>query len=119
MSVAVQFSAIPACEQVWIRFPKRVLEVGAANWADKVRVWFKPPGWRPADVAQRFPKPPFEIALVRRFHPEVTLGGDSTRILCEMIGAVDAQALGKQVAHLGLEEMRGVDDALQLVLGLR
>ena len=23
----------------------------ARNWADKLRVWFKPPGWRPADVA--------------------------------------------------------------------
>ena len=63
--------------------------------------------------------PTSQSAPPASFHPEVTLGGDSTRILCEMIGAVDARALGKQVAHLGLEEMRGVDDALQLVLGLR
>jgi alkylglycerol monooxygenase len=27
----------------------------ARSWADKLRVWVKPPGWRPADVAQRFP----------------------------------------------------------------
>jgi hypothetical protein len=26
----------------------------ARSWADKVRVWFKPPGWRPADVAARY-----------------------------------------------------------------
>jgi len=25
------------------------------NWLDKIRLWFKPTGWRPADVAQRFP----------------------------------------------------------------
>jgi sterol desaturase/sphingolipid hydroxylase (fatty acid hydroxylase superfamily)/uncharacterized membrane protein YhhN len=31
------------------------------RWADKLRVWFKPPGWRPADVAARFPKPVFAI----------------------------------------------------------
>lgn len=41
----------------------------ARSWADKVRVWFKPPGWRPADVAQRFPKPPFALDRVRRYHP--------------------------------------------------
>jgi alkylglycerol monooxygenase len=28
----------------------------ASAWVDKLRVWFKPPGWRPADVAARFPK---------------------------------------------------------------
>ncbi|WP_298925670.1 lysoplasmalogenase family protein [uncultured Ramlibacter sp.] len=44
----------------------------ARSWADKLRVWFKPPGWRPADVAQRFPKPAFEIAAVQRYHPPMT-----------------------------------------------
>jgi sterol desaturase/sphingolipid hydroxylase (fatty acid hydroxylase superfamily)/uncharacterized membrane protein YhhN len=40
-----------------------------ARWADKLRVWFKPPGWRPADVAARFPSPAFDIARVQRFAP--------------------------------------------------
>jgi sterol desaturase/sphingolipid hydroxylase (fatty acid hydroxylase superfamily)/uncharacterized membrane protein YhhN len=44
----------------------------ARSWADKLRVWFKPPGWRPADVAARFPKPGFDMARVRRFHPPMT-----------------------------------------------
>ena len=39
--------------------------------------------------------------------------------MCEMVGAVDAGALGEQTAHLTLDEMRSVDDALLLVLGLR
>ena len=39
------------------------------RWADKLRVWFKPPGWRPADVAARFPQPVFDIAQVKTFHP--------------------------------------------------
>jgi sterol desaturase/sphingolipid hydroxylase (fatty acid hydroxylase superfamily) len=46
----------------------------ARNWVDKVRVWFKPPGWRPADVAARFPKPPFDMSKVERFHPPLTGG---------------------------------------------
>lgn len=33
----------------------------ARNWLDKIRVWFKPPGWRPADVARRLPKPAFDL----------------------------------------------------------
>ena len=44
----------------------------ARRWSDKVRVWFKPPGWRPADVAARFPKVPFDIAKVQRFQPPMT-----------------------------------------------
>ncbi len=41
----------------------------AASWGDKLRVWLKPPGWRPADVAARWPKPAFDIRAVQRFDP--------------------------------------------------
>ena len=44
----------------------------AKNWGDKLRVWFKPPGWRPADVAARFPKPAFDIERVWRYEPQVS-----------------------------------------------
>jgi len=52
------------------------------------------------------------------FHPEVTVGEARTRVLCEMVGAIDARRLGEQVGHLTLDEVRGVEDALLLVLGL-
>ncbi len=38
--------------------------------------------------------------------------------MCEMVGVVDARALGKHVGHLSHDEQRDVDDALQLVLDL-
>ena len=41
----------------------------ARRWADKLRVWFMHPGWRPADVAARWPRPAFDIARVQRFDP--------------------------------------------------
>ena len=41
----------------------------ARAWGDKLRVWLKPPGWRPADVAARWPKPAFDIRCVQRFDP--------------------------------------------------
>jgi sterol desaturase/sphingolipid hydroxylase (fatty acid hydroxylase superfamily) len=33
----------------------------AQRWADKLRLWFKPPGWRPAELAQRFPAAEFDL----------------------------------------------------------
>jgi mRNA interferase MazF len=53
------------------------------------------------------------------FHPEIDLDGQRTRVLCEMVGAIDARNLGGHVAHLGYGELRAVDDALELVLGLQ
>jgi len=44
----------------------------ATRWADKLRVWLEPPGWRPADVAARFPRAAFSIDGVRRFDPPLS-----------------------------------------------
>ena len=44
----------------------------ARRWGDKLRVWIKPPGWRPADVAERFPRAAFDMASVQRYHPPVS-----------------------------------------------
>ncbi|MBA2567779.1 MAG: type II toxin-antitoxin system PemK/MazF family toxin [Actinobacteria bacterium] len=52
------------------------------------------------------------------FHPEVSINEEPTRVMCEMVGAVDARVLGEHVGHLTLDEMRSVDDALALVLDL-
>ncbi len=52
------------------------------------------------------------------FHPEIVVGEEPTRVMCEMVGPIDARMLGDHVGHLGLEEMRDVDDALELVLDL-
>jgi sterol desaturase/sphingolipid hydroxylase (fatty acid hydroxylase superfamily) len=45
----------------------------ARRWRDKLLVWLKPPGWRPVDVAERFPKPAFDIQR-ERFLPPLTRG---------------------------------------------
>jgi mRNA interferase MazF len=51
-------------------------------------------------------------------HPEVVVDDEPTRVMCEMVGPVDVRALGGEMGHLTLDEMRSVDDALQLVLDL-
>ncbi len=52
------------------------------------------------------------------FHPEIEIGDESTRVLCEMVGAVDSRALGGHVGHLTPAELRDVEEALLLVLDL-
>ena len=42
------------------------------RWSDKLRVWLKPPGWRPADLAAADPQPAFDIAKLRRYEPEAS-----------------------------------------------
>jgi mRNA interferase MazF len=53
------------------------------------------------------------------FHPEVMVRDEPTRVMCEMIGAVDARALGRRVGHVTHDELQEIDDALRLVLDLR
>lgn len=52
------------------------------------------------------------------FHPEVVVAGDETRVMCEMVGAIDMRGLGEHAGHLTVDELRAVDDALELVLDL-
>jgi alkylglycerol monooxygenase len=46
----------------------------AGSWRDKLRVWYGPPGWRPADAAARFPKAAYDPHRdFQRFDPPRSL----------------------------------------------
>jgi len=53
------------------------------------------------------------------FRPEIELLGETTRVLVEQIGAVDAGRLGEIVGRLSPQQQWGIDEALLTVLGLR
>ena len=57
-------------------------------------------------------------AACATFRPEIVVAGDMTRVLVEQLRAVDLHRLDEHVGHLGVDEQRAVDDALELVLGL-
>jgi len=57
-------------------------------------------------------------ARAASFRPEAEIVGNTTRVLVEQIGAVDARRLGERAGHLTHEEMWGIDEALAAVLGL-
>jgi mRNA interferase MazF len=57
-------------------------------------------------------------ARAASFRPTVALAGEDTRILVEQTTVVDPQRLGGSAGRLDANEMRAVDEALMLVLGL-
>ncbi|WP_297337370.1 sterol desaturase family protein [Algoriphagus sp.] len=47
----------------------------AKSWSDKVTIWFKPLGWRPADVAEKYPISKIEdVYHFEKYNPELTKG---------------------------------------------
>lgn len=53
------------------------------------------------------------------FRPEVLIGGELTKVLVEQVGGVDTTRLGEHVGVVTPEEIWGIDESLQTVLGLR
>ncbi len=52
------------------------------------------------------------------FRPTIELDGNETRVLVEQTTVVDPQRLGNSAGRLDADELRTVDEALALVLGL-
>lgn len=52
------------------------------------------------------------------FRPVVTLAGRETRVIVEQTTVVDPSRLGRSFGRLAATELRAVDDALTLILGL-
>lgn len=52
------------------------------------------------------------------FRPEVVIDGQRTRVLVEQLGAVDPSRLGESHGLLAFGELREVDRALAVVVGL-
>jgi mRNA interferase MazF len=63
--------------------------------------------------------PTSRSARAASFRPEADIAGETSRILVEQLGAVDAQRLGELAGHLTHEEIWGIDEALVAILGLR
>ncbi|MHB1969354.1 MAG: type II toxin-antitoxin system PemK/MazF family toxin [Acidimicrobiales bacterium] len=62
--------------------------------------------------------PTSRSARAATFRPEVRVAGETTRVLVEQVGAIDARCVGERAGHLTRDEMWSVDEALADVLGL-
>lgn len=52
------------------------------------------------------------------FRPTIEIGGTQTRVLVEQTTVVDPRRLGRSAGRLEASELRAVDEALELTLGL-
>lgn len=62
--------------------------------------------------------PTSTAAPPRSFRPTIELKGSATRVLVEQTTAVSPERLGESVGRLSANELRDLDAALALVLGL-
>jgi mRNA interferase MazF len=70
------------------------------------------------DLSTVLVSPTSSSARAASFRPEITLDGHETRVLVEQTTVVDPQRLGRSAGRLAGRELRSVDEALMLVLGL-
>jgi mRNA interferase MazF len=70
------------------------------------------------DLSTTLVAPTSTGARATSFRPRITLDGHDTRVLVEQTTVVDPQHLGRSVGRLEVSELRAVDEALTLVLGL-
>jgi mRNA interferase MazF len=57
-------------------------------------------------------------ARTATFRPTISLDDTETRVLVEQTTVVDPERLGRSAGRLDADELRAVDEALALVLGL-
>lgn len=91
--------------------------VGHEQYGDRFGVVVQADEFLPRSVV--IVAPTSRSARAASFRPEIDVDGESSRVLVEQIGAVDASRLGELSGHLSREELWGVDEALTTVLGLR
>ena len=62
--------------------------------------------------------PTSTAARAASFRPPIELSGEETRVLVEQTAVVDPKRLGRSAGRLEADELRAVDEALLVVLGL-
>jgi mRNA interferase MazF len=70
------------------------------------------------DLSTTLVAPTSTSARAASFRPTITVERRETRVLVEQTTVVDPQRLGRSAGRLEASELRAVDDALSLSLGL-
>ena len=71
------------------------------RWRDKLGIWFRRTGWRPADVEAQFPKKASDLGAFRKFDPPLPAGMKRYLILQFVIAAVGVLWIGQLYAARG------------------
>jgi sterol desaturase/sphingolipid hydroxylase (fatty acid hydroxylase superfamily) len=76
----------------------------ASRWTDRLQVWLRHPGWRPPEVAQAYPRAPFEVAALRRYDPPLAAA--------QAAGALGVFALCLGVSAVLMWQAKGLPTAI-------
>ncbi|MGH3755705.1 MAG: type II toxin-antitoxin system PemK/MazF family toxin [Pseudonocardiaceae bacterium] len=70
------------------------------------------------DLSTTLVAPTSTSARPTSFRPRIMLAGRETQVIVEQTTVVDPQRLGRSAGRLDERELRAVDEALSLILGL-
>ena len=76
--------------------------VKTARWRDKLALWFARTGWRPEDVARRYPERSEPASLTSRFDPPLQNSHRHYALLQFVVAAVSTLAIGWLFAEQGV-----------------
>lgn len=80
------------------------------HWGDKLRIWFKPPGWKPADLAGTTPPAAYRLDTITTYNPPLSRAkqwfaavqfGLSLAAVSVFLWNADALSLGEAVVWVG------------------
>ena len=73
------------------------------RWRDKIGVWFRRTGWRPADMAEQYPKARADLTTFAKYDPETGAGVRRYAVGQFVLGAVAVLWIGGLFAEQGLQ----------------
>jgi alkylglycerol monooxygenase len=72
------------------------------RWRDRIGIWFRRTGWRPADVEARFPKPGRKLSAFQRYDPPVARAARGYLLAQFAIALAAALAISALYARAGV-----------------
>ena len=75
----------------------------ASRWRDKVAVWFRRTGWRPADVEARYPKRQTDFSQFEKFDPQIAPGQRHYVMAQFVIGLIGTLIIAELYVRKGTE----------------
>ena len=73
------------------------------RWRDKVGIWFRHTGWRPADVAAQYPKKKHDLSQFQKYDPKIARSLQRYTILQFVFVVLAILWIGVQYAQHGLD----------------
>ncbi len=75
----------------------------ARRWQDKIGIWFRRTGWRPADVEAAFPKHPTDLSQFQKYDPQLSVSRRRYVLLQFFVVILTAMIVAEQYATKGAQ----------------